>query len=26
MRARATIKAYNTLGYPAPSDYDSTDS
>ncbi len=25
MRARAAIKAYNTLGYPAPSDYDSTD-
>jgi hypothetical protein len=25
MRARATIKVYSALGYPAPSDYDSTD-
>jgi hypothetical protein len=25
MRARATIKAYSTLGYPALSDHDSTD-
>ena len=25
MRARAAIKAYNTLGYPALSDHDSTD-